>query len=96
MIFICRPLVGSIATLSFPGKPSTFFGHIYIDKLRLQMQREMKEAVSTSHCSQPNTIEYDMAMDWCLLQERTDLEWKHLYKQQGQELRKLKANLKSK
>ncbi|XP_043810715.1 protein ANTI-SILENCING 1 isoform X2 [Manihot esculenta] len=55
-----------------------------------------KEAVSTSHCSQPNTIEYDMAMDWCLLQERTDLEWKHLYKQQGQELRKLKANLKSK
>ncbi|KAJ9183461.1 hypothetical protein P3X46_007311 [Hevea brasiliensis] len=91
-----RPLVGSIATLRLPGKPSTFFGHIYIDKLRLQMQREMKEAVSTSHCSQPNTIEYDMAMDWRLLQERVDLEWTKLYKQQGQELRKLKANLKSK
>jgi len=37
-----------------------------------------KEAVSTSHCSQPNTLEYEMAMDWCLLQERSDLALRKL------------------
>jgi hypothetical protein len=39
-----------------------------------------REAVSTSHCSQSNTIEYEMAMEWCLLQERSELSWKKLYK----------------
>ncbi|XP_065849097.1 protein ANTI-SILENCING 1 [Euphorbia lathyris] len=92
-----RPLVGSIANISFPGRlQSTFFGHISIDRVKLQMQREMKGAVSTSHCSQPNTVEYDLAIDWCLLQERSELEWKILYKRQGRELRDLKDTLKSK
>ncbi|KAJ6674085.1 PROTEIN ANTI-SILENCING 1 [Salix viminalis] len=90
-----RPLVGSIASACFPGKQSTFFGHLTINKLRIHMQREMKEAVSTSHCSQPNTLEYDMAMEWCLLQERSDLALRKLRQQQGQELRKLRATLKS-
>ncbi|CAL8996598.1 unnamed protein product [Prunus brigantina] len=92
-----RPLVGSIGTRTAEKKP-IFFGHLVIDKLRQQMmrEREMKEAVSTSHCSQPNTTEYDMAMEWCLLQERSDLVWGNLYKQQGKELRKLKAELKAK
>ncbi|KAA8525308.1 hypothetical protein F0562_007163 [Nyssa sinensis] len=92
-----RPLVGSIAPPPYlPGKQSTFFGHLFIDKIKMQMQKEMKQAVSTSHCSQPNTIEYEMAMEWCLLQARSGSWWKSLYKQQGEELRKLKANLKSK
>lgn len=91
-----RPLVGSFGTPCFPGKQSTFVGHLSIDKVKVQMQREMKQAVSTSHCSQPNTIEYEMAMDWCLQQERSDSCWKKLYKRQGDELRKLKASLKSK
>ncbi|KAL9376327.1 hypothetical protein Peur_030447 [Populus x canadensis] len=91
-----RPLVGSIAAPCFPGKQSTFFGHLTINKLRIHMQREMKEAVSTSHCSQPNTLEYDMAMEWCLLQDRSDLALRKLRQQQEQELRKLRATLKSK
>ncbi|KAJ8751744.1 hypothetical protein K2173_025922 [Erythroxylum novogranatense] len=91
-----RPLVGSFGTPYFPQKKSTFFGHINISRTRLHMHREMKEAVSTSHYSQPNTLEYDMAMEWCLLQERSDIEWKKLYKQQGEELRKFKSNQKSK
>jgi hypothetical protein len=37
-----------------------------------------KEAVSTSHCSQPNTLEYDLAMEWCLLQDRSDLALRKL------------------
>ncbi|KAM1365098.1 hypothetical protein ACFX2F_043563 [Malus domestica] len=55
-----------------------------------------KEAISTSHCSQPNIIEYDMTMEWCLQQEGSDLFRKNLYKQQGKELRQLKAKLKRK
>ncbi|KAG6770651.1 hypothetical protein POTOM_026340 [Populus tomentosa] len=91
-----RPVVGSIAAPCFPGKQSTFFGHLAINKLRTHKQREMKEAVSTSHCSQPNTLEYEMAMDWCLLQERSDLALRKLRQQQRQELRKLWVTLKCK
>ncbi|XXG63286.1 hypothetical protein AAC387_Pa05g1518 [Persea americana] len=92
-----RPLVGSKGRPVFPGKPSKFAGHLIIDKVKLQMQREeMKNAVSTSHCSQPNTIEYEMAMEWRLLQEKSDIWWKELYKQQGEGLRKLRNSLKTK
>lgn len=90
-----RPLVGSFGVPYFPEKKPTFFGHFVIDKLRYQMQRQQRDAVSTSHCSQPNTLEFDMAMEWCLRQEKSDLMWKKLYQMQGQELKKLKAKLKS-
>ncbi|XP_057478472.1 protein ANTI-SILENCING 1-like isoform X2 [Actinidia eriantha] len=90
------PIVGSSASPLFQEKKSTFVGHLCIDKIKQQTQREMREAVSTSHCSQPNTIEYEMAMEWCLLQSRSERWWKQIYKQHGVELRKLKANLKLK
>ncbi|KAA3489971.1 Protein winged eye [Gossypium australe] len=54
-----------------------FAGHLIVDKLK--SQREMKEAVSTSHSSQPNTVEYDMAMEWFLMTERSNQFWKKLY-----------------
>lgn len=91
-----RPLLGSIGTPCFTGKQSKFVGHLALDKLKFQMQREMREAVSTSHCSQPNSLEYDMAIEWSLLQERLDCAWKKLYEQQELELKKLKVKLKSK
>ncbi|KOM28670.1 hypothetical protein LR48_Vigan561s006000 [Vigna angularis] len=92
-----RPLVGSFGIPVFPEKKPVFYGHHVVDQLRMmQMQREMRDAVSTSHCSQPNNIEYDMAIEWCLLQERANKSWRMLYKQQGEQLRKLKAKLKSK
>ncbi|XP_052732094.1 protein ANTI-SILENCING 1 isoform X2 [Vigna angularis] len=91
------PLVGSFGIPVFPEKKPVFYGHHVVDQLRMmQMQREMRDAVSTSHCSQPNNIEYDMAIEWCLLQERANKSWRMLYKQQGEQLRKLKAKLKSK
>lgn len=114
--FNCRPLLGCFRTPCFTGKQSTFFGHLVIDKLKLQMQRDMvilfapfhificastwlhatfsfypwwiwflfvllsqREAVATSHCSQPNTLEYDMALEWSLLQERSDSAWGKLH-----------------
>ena len=90
------PLVGSIGRPCFPGKKPAFYGHYFLDQSRMLQQREMKNAVSTSHCSQPNNIEYDMAMDWCLLQKRAEKAWSILYQHQGDELRKLKAKLKTK
>ncbi|KAK7283010.1 hypothetical protein RIF29_12202 [Crotalaria pallida] len=91
-----RPLVGSTRSPRFPEKKTGFLGHHVVDHLRTQMQREMKDAVSTSHCSQPNNIEYDMALEWCLLEERADEAWRRLFKQQGEELKKVQAKLKSK
>ncbi|GFS44927.1 bromo-adjacent homology (BAH) domain-containing protein [Actinidia rufa] len=74
------PIVGSSAPPPFQEKKSTFVGHLCIDKIKQQTQREMREAVSTSHCSQPNTIEYEMAMEWCVLQSRSERWWKQIYK----------------
>lgn len=92
-----RPLVASRAPpLNFPGKQSTFIGHLFVDKTKHLRQRETTEAVSTSHCSQPNTIEFEMALEWSLLQSRSDCWWKELNKRQGEELKRLKANLKLK
>nr|DAD46365.1 TPA_asm: hypothetical protein HUJ06_004595 [Nelumbo nucifera] len=92
-----RPLIGSRVNPVLQRKRSAFVGHLFIDKVRLQMPREdMKRAISTSHCSQPNTIEYEMAMEWRLLQTRVDIWWKELYKQQVVELRKVENNLKFK
>ncbi|KAL8063375.1 hypothetical protein ABFX02_01G023100 [Erythranthe guttata] len=92
-----RPLVVSIGVLPKPSEKQTgFVGHLSIDRARRPMQREMKEAVSTPHYSQNNTIEYEMAMDWCLLQSKSDKWWAKIYEQQGKELKRLKAGFKSK
>ncbi|CAI9759656.1 unnamed protein product [Fraxinus pennsylvanica] len=91
-----RPLVGCYGVLPrVSGRQTSFVGHLAIDDVRRQIQRDMKDAVSTSHYSQTNTIEYEMAMDWCLLQSRSDIWWKTLYEVQREQLRKLRANLKS-
>lgn len=37
-------------------------------------------AVSTSHCSQPNTIEYEMAMEWLLVQQKSVRSFNALHK----------------
>ncbi|XP_019438387.1 PREDICTED: protein ANTI-SILENCING 1-like isoform X2 [Lupinus angustifolius] len=91
-----RPLVGSTGRPCFPEKKPVFYGHHIVDQLRTQMQREMKDVVSTSHCSQSNNIEYEMALEWCLLQERADKAWSRLFKQQEEELRNVEAKMKSK
>jgi hypothetical protein len=61
--------------LSCRFPPSSFFLPIAVIK---RCSYAQKEAVSTSHCSQPNTLEYDMAMEWCLLQDRSDLALRKL------------------
>lgn len=97
-----RPLVAAFAKINPPGKPSSFCGHIKLQ--RTQMRREtvlcyielsthklicilplkslcpliglyicfQRDSVSTSRGSQPNTLEYEMAMAWCLHRARSD------------------------
>lgn len=97
-----RPLVAEFAKINPPGKPSSFCGHIKLQ--RTQMRREtvlcyielsthklicilplkslcpliglyicfQRDSVSTSRGSQPNTLEYEMAMAWCLHRARSD------------------------
>ncbi|XP_047323807.1 protein ANTI-SILENCING 1 [Impatiens glandulifera] len=89
-----RVLGGSIVrSLTLPGKQSTFVGHMVLDRVKSFTKKGVKEAVTTSHCSQPNTIEFDMAMEWRLLQARSDTWWKLLYKKQEEEVKKVKASL---
>lgn len=93
-----RPLVCSKGLLKVSSKSSTssFTGHLVIDKVRLQMQRdEMRKAVSTSHCSQPNTIEYEMALEWMLAQEKSAASLNLLNKVHHDEIRKVRRSLKA-
>ncbi|CAM8892329.1 unnamed protein product [Rhodiola kirilowii] len=90
-----RPLIASFGNPCFPGK-ETLIGHFGIDKLTVQLSREKKDAVSTSHSSQPNSIEYEFAMEWCLLQERSKWAWRNLHKQQAEEVKKMMGELKTK
>lgn len=90
-----RPLVATVAPpLNSTEGQRTYFGHLVIDRIKLQ--GDARDAVSTSHCSQPNTIEYVMAMEWCLLQTQFDRCWESLYKLHNEDMRKLKVKLKSK
>ncbi|KAL3819025.1 hypothetical protein ACJIZ3_004930 [Penstemon smallii] len=89
-----RPLVGCTGVSPELEKQTTFAGHLAIDKARHQIQRELREAVSTSHYSQNNTIEYEMAMSWCLLQAKSDKWWDKLYERQKKEVNKLVVDLK--
>ncbi|CAH9141202.1 unnamed protein product [Cuscuta epithymum] len=91
-----RPLIARMGSLKEPRKPSGFVGHLTIDRVRPQKQRiEMREAVSTSHYSQNNTIEYEMALEWFVLQKRSDRRWKALYESQAKELAELKSKFKT-
>ncbi|KAL8226829.1 hypothetical protein R6Q57_016661 [Mikania cordata] len=90
---IFMPLVGTPCPPISTKKNSIFFGHLTFDKARFKNQHE-DEAVSTSHYPQPNTIEYDLAMEWCLLQLKSAKWWEKFHEQQGLELENLKNNFK--
>lgn len=90
-----RPLIATKAAAPVASGKPKFAGHISIEKHKLMHrshQEDIRKAVSTSHCSQPNTIEYEMAMEWRLLQEKSECWWKELYKQENLELDKVKRN----
>ncbi|KAL6652087.1 hypothetical protein ACP70R_011012 [Stipagrostis hirtigluma subsp. patula] len=77
-----RPLYCSKGLLKLPKPTGTLLGHLslYNIKITQRQREEQRKAVSTSHCSQPNTIEYDMALDWMLLREKQERNFRILHK----------------
>ncbi|KAK7335968.1 hypothetical protein VNO80_28133 [Phaseolus coccineus] len=82
-------------TLCEPDNKRKFSGHLVIDRTALQRQhQEMRNAVSTSHCSQPNTVEYQMSVEWVLHYAKFNACWNALYKRQMKEIQDVKNKLK--
>lgn len=91
-----RPIVARRGTIREPVKSRDFPGHLAIGKIKFQkLGEEMRKAVSTSHYSQSNTIENDMAIEWRVLQERSSLWWKALHQEQAAEIEQLRSKLKN-
>ncbi|XP_071715091.1 protein ANTI-SILENCING 1-like [Rutidosis leptorrhynchoides] len=90
-----RPIVGSRPSLKEPGNnPSKYYGHIMLDKPKQRIH--LRNAVSTCHFSQPNTVAFDMAMEWKALQKKWELCLDALHTQQAKEIATLQDQLKSK
>ncbi|EYU26920.1 hypothetical protein MIMGU_mgv1a019629mg, partial [Erythranthe guttata] len=75
-----RLIVGRRRKLGKSGVSGGFLGHLRIDRTKPYRQREeMRNAVSTSHFSQSNTVEYEMAIHWSALHEKSNMWWAALY-----------------
>ncbi|KAK4267507.1 hypothetical protein QN277_024280 [Acacia crassicarpa] len=76
------------------GEQTNFPGHLVMNKSELHKQTEdMRNAVSTSHCAQPNTIEFGMAFGWRKLQHLSDKWWDALYQAQKEEINDVMSGL---
>ncbi|KAJ7517544.1 hypothetical protein O6H91_21G028600 [Diphasiastrum complanatum] len=87
-----RPLLATEVEQRVPGKSTKFIGHINLDKFKSGRSLEsegMRNAVATSHCSQPNTIEYEMAIQWRVIDEQKQMQWEHLRKKQEEAVKLL-------
>ncbi|XP_070051487.1 protein ANTI-SILENCING 1-like isoform X5 [Nicotiana tomentosiformis] len=75
-----RPVVARRGSIEEQVKCSGLPGHLSIGRIKFQkLGEEMRKAVSTSHHSQSNTIEHEMAVEWRVLQEKSGLWWKALH-----------------
>ncbi|CAL0322015.1 unnamed protein product [Lupinus luteus] len=88
-----RVVYAEKGTITVPEKQTKFSGHLVLDRFQKQ-QRDMRNAVSTSHCSQTNTIEYSMAIEWLQLYKKSDACWNALYQRQMEEIQTTKSKLK--
>nr|XP_051195647.1 protein ANTI-SILENCING 1-like [Lolium perenne] len=82
-----RPLYCSKGLLKIKKPSGALVGHLTISnqKTSRRQQEDQKKAVSTSHCSQPNTIEYDLALDWMLVREKQARKFSILHKKHADE-----------
>lgn len=90
-----RVVTARMGTVRDPVKQSTFIGHLLISRAVLRKQREMRNAVSTSHCSQPNNIEYAMAIEWTHQYDKSEACWKALCEKQMKEIDNVKSKLRT-
>uniref|UniRef100_A0A9I9E9R3 Uncharacterized protein n=1 Tax=Cucumis melo TaxID=3656 RepID=A0A9I9E9R3_CUCME len=93
-----RPIVGSRGFLADPSKQVKYVGHLTLPKsLHHKHTKEMGSAFLTPHCSQANTLESDMAMEWDdegLLTHGLSLSVMKLGSDQKEEILNLKSKLK--
>ncbi|KAL0718182.1 hypothetical protein Bca4012_067504 [Brassica carinata] len=88
-----RVLVASSAKVNppAPAMPSLPFpGHINTQR------RGKRSAAVTSHCSQGNNIEFEMAMEWWLHHGIYKQIWKWIYERQIEEKKKLQLDIEPK
>ncbi|KAJ8756083.1 hypothetical protein K2173_024630 [Erythroxylum novogranatense] len=90
-----RCIVGKRASLRNPGKTATFNGHLVLNNKHRRISEDMRKAVSTSHFSQANNLEFELAIEWRLLQEKSNMWWKELHKQQLNEINEVRRQLQS-
>ncbi|XP_058751837.1 protein ANTI-SILENCING 1-like [Vicia villosa] len=91
-----RVVTARKGTVRDPVKQSTFTGHLTLSRAALHKQsREMRNAVSTSHCSQPNTIEYAMAIEWAHQYDKSEACWKALIEKQMKEIEAVNSKFKT-
>uniref|UniRef100_A0ACD5UKI9 Uncharacterized protein n=2 Tax=Avena sativa TaxID=4498 RepID=A0ACD5UKI9_AVESA len=90
-----RPLYCSKGLLKVPKSSGALVGHLTITNQRMgaRQREEQKKAVSTSHCSQPNTIEYDLALDWMLVREKQARKFSILHKKHKEERKSFAAKI---
>ncbi|WCJ40634.1 nucleic acid binding [Euphorbia peplus] len=87
-----RPIVGRKGAVNDLGKVVNYCGHLSMYKLKQRQTEEMRKAVSTSHFSQQNTLEFDMAIEWCTLQEQANMCWEKLFTKQAGEIEVVKRS----
>lgn len=84
-----RPLIASKAKPAESGKVARFLGHFPLDNFKLLKQGQndiTRNSVAVSHYSTPNTVEFEMAMEWQHYQEMAHRCWDLLYKVQNDEI----------
>ncbi|KMZ58624.1 hypothetical protein ZOSMA_75G00570 [Zostera marina] len=94
-----RPLLAMKGIKRPPSKKSSrLIGLLPIDKYaKIKRMRDgLRKAASASHLSQPNTIEYEMALKWMYLEKRSNLWWEMLLKTNVQEVEEHTKRLKHK
>ncbi|XP_042028973.1 protein ANTI-SILENCING 1-like [Salvia splendens] len=90
-----RPIIGRRRFIRKVAAAERFVGHLSVDRGRAYKQRkETRDAVATSHFSQNNTVEFEMAILWRELDEKSRRWWAALHEQQGKEIEPLMNRLK--
>uniref|UniRef100_A0A0D3CJU1 BAH domain-containing protein n=1 Tax=Brassica oleracea var. oleracea TaxID=109376 RepID=A0A0D3CJU1_BRAOL len=80
-----RPLVGSRDFPKEVGECGSFTGHQrLVDRALMSISK--RKAVSTAHCTQPNHIVHELAVEWKALHAKSEGKWKWLLEEQAKEI----------
>ncbi|KAJ4893718.1 nucleic acid binding [Raphanus sativus] len=80
-----RPLVCSRDFPKEVGECGSFTGHQrLVDRALMSISK--RNAVSTAHCTQPNHIVHELAVEWKALHAKSEGKWKRLLEEQDKEI----------